>query len=134
MALLTGSLDYQSLSDVDLVIEAVFEDMDLKKTVFQKIDDICKPGCVLASNTSYLNINEIAALTSRPQDVIGLHFFSPANVMRLLEVVRGDKTSKEVLATCMKLGADIGKVAVVVGVCRGFVGNRILLRASATIR
>ena len=134
MALLTGSLDYQSLSDVDLVIEAVFEDMDLKKTVFQKIDDICKPGCVLASNTSYLNINEIAALTSRPQDVIGLHFFSPANVMRLLEVVRGDKTSKEVLATCMKLGADIGKVAVVVGGCRGFVGNRILLRASATIR
>ena len=126
MSLLTGSLDYQSLSDVDLVIEAVFEDMDLKKTVFQKIDDICKPGCVLASNTSYLNINEIAALTSRPQDVIGLHFFSPANVMRLLEVVRGDKTSKKVLATCMKLAADIAKVPVVVGVCRGFVGNRIL--------
>ena len=126
MSLLTGSLDYQSLSDVDLVIEAVFEDMDLKKTVFQKIDDICKPGCVLASNTSYLNINEIAALTSRPQDVIGLHFFSPANVMRLVEIVRGDATSKEVIATCMNLGADIGKVAVVVRVCRGFVGNRIL--------
>ena len=126
MSLLTGSLDYQALSDVDLVIEAVFEDMDLKKSVFKKIDDICKPGCVLASNTSYLNINEIAALTSRPQDVIGLHFFSPANVMRLLEVVRGDQTSKEVLATCMKFGADIGKVAVVVGGCRGFVGNRIL--------
>ena len=126
MSLLTGSLDYQGLSDVDLVIEAVFEDMDLKKSVFKKIDDICKPGCVLASNTSYLNINEIAALTSRPQDVIGLHFFSPANVMRLLEVVRGDATSKEVLATCIKIGADIGKVAVVVGVCRGFVGNRIL--------
>lgn len=126
MSLLTGALDYQSLSDVDLVIEAVFEDMDLKKTVFQKIDDICKSGCVLASNTSYLNINEIAALTSRPQDVIGLHFFSPANVMRLVEVVRGDATSKGVIATCMNLGADIGKVAVVVRVCRGFVGNRIL--------
>ena len=126
MALLTGSLDYQALSDVDLVVEAVFEDMDLKKSVFEMIDNICKPGCVLASNTSYLNINEIAAVTSRPQDVIGLHFFSPANVMRLMEIVRGDQTSKEVIATCMKLGTDIGKVAVVVGVCRGFVGNRIL--------
>ena len=126
MSLLTGSLDYEALAHVDLVIEAVFEDMDLKKSVFETIDDICKPGCILASNTSYLNINEIAAVTSRSQDVIGLHFFSPANVMRLLEVVRGDQTSKEVLATCMKLGTDIGKVAVVVGVCRGFVGNRIL--------
>ena len=126
VSLLTGSLDYEALVDVDLIIEAVFEDMDLKKTVFKAIDDICKPGCVLASNTSYLNINEIAAVTSRSEDVIGLHFFSPANVMRLLEVVRGDQTSKEVLATCMKLGTDIGKVAVVVGVCRGFVGNRIL--------
>jgi len=126
MSLLTGSLDYQALSAVDLVIEAVFEDMDLKKSVFERIDGICKPGCVLASNTSYLNINEIAAVTSRPQDVIGLHFFSPANVMRLMEIVRGDQTSKEVIATCMKLGTDIGKVAVVVGVCRGFVGNRIL--------
>jgi 3-hydroxyacyl-CoA dehydrogenase len=111
---------------VDLVIEAVFEDMDLKKSVFERIDGICKPGCVLASNTSYLNVNEIAAVTSRPQDVIGLHFFSPANVMRLMEIVRGDQTSKEVIATCMILGTDIGKVAVVVGVCRGFVGNRIL--------
>ena len=126
MSLLTGSLDYQALSAVDLVIEAVFEDMDLKKSVFERIDKICKPGCVLASNTSYLNINEIAAVTSRPQDVVGLHFFSPANVMRLMEIVRGEQTSKEVLATCMKLGTDIGKVAVVVGVCRGFVGNRIL--------
>ncbi len=126
MSLLTGSLDYEALSDVDLVIEAVFEDMDLKKSVFKKIDAICKPGCVLASNTSYLDINEIAAMTSRPEDVIGLHFFSPAHIMRLLEVVRGDATSKEVLATCMKMGADIGKVAVVVGVCPGFVGNRIL--------
>ena len=126
MSLLTGSLDYEALAHVDLVIEAVFEDMDRKKSVFETIDNICKPGCVLASNTSYLNINEIAAVTSRSQDVIGLHFFSPANVMRLLEVVRGDQTSKEVLATCMKLGTDIGKVAVVVGVCRGFVGNRIL--------
>ena len=126
MALLTGSLDYQALSEVDLVVEAVFEDMDLKKSVFERIDNICKPGCVLASNTSYLNINEIAAVTSRPQDVIGLHFFSPANVMRLMEIVRGDQTSNTVIATCMKLGTDIGKVAVVVGVCRGFVGNRIL--------
>ena len=126
MTLLTGSLDYQALSDVDLVVEAVFEDMDLKKSVFERIDHICKPGCVLASNTSYLNINEIAAVTSRPQDVIGLHFFSPANVMRLMEIVRGDQTSNTVIATCMKLGTDIGKVAVVVGVCRGFVGNRIL--------
>ena len=126
MSLLTGSLDYQALSDVDLVIEAVFEDMDLKKSVFSTIDNICKPGCVLASNTSYLNINEIAAATSRPQDVIGLHFFSPANVMRLMEIVRGDQTSNTVIATCMKVGTDIGKVAVVVGVCPGFVGNRIL--------
>jgi 3-hydroxyacyl-CoA dehydrogenase len=126
LALLTGSLDYQALSGVDLVIEAVFEDMGLKKSVFESIDDICKPGCVLASNTSYLDINEIAAVTSRPEDVIGLHFFSPANIMRLLEVVRGDATSKEVIATCMKLGADLGKAVVVVEVCRGFVGNRIL--------
>ena len=126
MASLTGSLEYQDLSDVDLVIEAVFEDMGLKKSVFKKIDSICKPGCILASNTSYLNINEIADVTSRPQDVIGLHFFSPANIMRLLEVVRGDQTSTEVLATCMKMGTGLGKVAVVVGVCRGFVGNRIL--------
>ena len=126
MSLLTGSLELEALADVDIVIEAVFEDMDLKKTVFEKIDGICKPGCILASNTSYLDINEIAAVTSRPQDVIGLHFFSPANIMRLLEVVRGDETSKEVLATCMKMGTSIGKIAVVVGVCRGFVGNRIL--------
>ena len=126
MSLLTGSLDYEALSDVDLLIEAVFEEMDIKKSVFEKIDKICKPGCILASNTSYLNINEIAAMTSRPEDVIGLHFFSPANIMRLLEIVRGDHTSKEVLATCMEMGTAIGKVAVVVGVCRGFVGNRIL--------
>lgn len=126
MSLLTGSLDYEALSDVDLLIEAVFEEMDIKKSVFEKIDKICKPGCILASNTSYLNINEIAAMTSRPEDVIGLHFFSPANIMRLLEIVRGDHTSKEVLATCMRMGTAIGKVAVVVGVCRGFVGNRVL--------
>ena len=126
MSLLTGSLDYEVLSDVDLLIEAVFEEMDIKKSVFEKIDKICKPGCILASNTSYLNINEIAAMTSRPADVIGLHFFSPANIMRLLEIVRGDHTSKEVLATCMETGTAIGKVAVVVGVCRGFVGNRVL--------
>lgn len=126
MSLLTPSLDDEDLADVDLVIEAVFEDMDLKKSVFKRIDAICKPGCILASNTSYLDINEIASVTTRPEDVIGLHFFSPANIMRLLEVVRGDKTSNEVLATCMKMGTGLGKVAVVVGVCRGFVGNRIL--------
>ena len=126
MSLLMGSLDYEALSDVDLVIEAVFEDMDLKNSVFETIDNICKQGSVLASNTSYLNINKIAAATLRPQDVIGLHFFSPANVMRLIEIVRGDETSNAVIATCMKLAKYIEKVAVVVGVCPGFVGNRIL--------
>ena len=125
-ALITGSLEMESLADVDLVIEAVFERMDIKKDIFTKLDAICKPGAILATNTSGLNIDEIAAVTKRPESVIGLHFFSPANVMRLLEIVRADHTSKEVIATSMKLAKKIGKVAVLVGVCPGFVGNRIL--------
>lgn len=126
MGLLTGSLDMADLADCDLIIEAVFENMDIKKDVFGKLDKIAKPGAILATNTSFLNVDEIAAVTSRPESVIGLHFFSPANVMRLLEIVRGDKTSKPVIATSMKLGKTIGKVAVLVGVCNGFVGNRML--------
>ena len=126
MALLTGSLELGDLRDCDLVIEAVFELMAVKKEIFAKLDSICKQGAILASNTSYLDINEIAASTKRPDHVIGMHFFSPANVMRLLEVVRGAKTSKAVIATAMKLGKTIGKVAVLVGVSHGFVGNRML--------
>jgi 3-hydroxyacyl-CoA dehydrogenase len=126
-ALITGSLSMEdSFADVDLVIEAVFERMDIKKDIFTKLDAICKPGAILATNTSGLNIDEIAAVTKRPESVIGLHFFSPANVMKLLEIVRADHTSKEVIATSMKLAKQIGKVAVLVGVCPGFVGNRIL--------
>ena len=125
-ALITGALEMESLADVDLVIEAVFERMDIKKDIFTRLDAICKPGAILATNTSGLNIDEIAAVTKRPESVIGLHFFSPANVMRLLEIVRADHTSKEVIATSMKLAKKIGKVAVLVGVCPGFVGNRIL--------
>ena len=126
MALLTPSLTLNDLADCDLVIEAVYESMDVKKEVFGKLDAICKPGAILASNTSYLDIDEIAASTSRPQDVVGMHFFSPANVMKLLEVVRGDKTAPDVLATAMAIGKKIGKVAVVAGVCHGFIGNRML--------
>ena len=126
MSLLTGSLDMNDFADCDLVIEAVFERMDIKKDVFTKLDAICKPGAILASNTSYLNIDEIAAVTKRPQDVIGLHFFSPANVMKLLEVIRGEKTAKDVIATSMKLAKKIGKVAALAGVCPGFIGNRML--------
>ena len=126
MSLITGSLDFDDLGDKDIVIEAVFENMDLKKEVFTRLDGIVKEGAVLASNTSALDVNEIAAVTERPEDVIGLHFFSPANVMRLLEIVRGEKTSNEVIATSMALGKRIGKIPVLVGVCRGFVGNRIL--------
>ena len=126
MALLTPSLTLDDLADCDLVIEAVYESMDVKKEVFGKLDTICKPGAILASNTSYLDIDEIAASTSRPQDVVGMHFFSPANVMKLLEVVRGDKTEPDVLATAMAIGKKIGKVAVVAGVCHGFIGNRML--------
>ncbi len=126
MGLLSGSLNLEDLADCDLIIEAVFENMDIKKDVFGKLDKIAKQGAVLASNTSYLNVDEIAAATSRPESVIGLHFFSPANVMRLLEIVRGEATSKPVIATSMKLAKTIGKVGVLVGVCPGFVGNRML--------
>jgi 3-hydroxyacyl-CoA dehydrogenase len=126
MALVTGSLELQDLSDCDLVIEAVFENMEVKKDIFGRLDRVAKAGAILASNTSALDLNEIASATSRPEAVIGLHFFSPANVMKLLEVVRGDKTSDSVIATSMQLAKAIGKVAVLVGVCPGFVGNRIL--------
>jgi 3-hydroxyacyl-CoA dehydrogenase len=126
MGALTPSLSLEALADCDLVIEAVYESMDVKKEVFGKLDAICKPGAILASNTSYLDIDEIAASTNRPQDVVGMHFFSPANVMKLLEVVRGEKTADDVLATAMAVGKKIGKVAVVAGVCHGFIGNRML--------
>ena len=126
MALLEGHLDKNVFREVDLVIEAVFEEMALKKSVFAELDKICKPGAILATNTSYLDVNEIAHATSRPEEVVGTHFFSPANVMKLLEIVRGEKTSKDIIATLMALSKKIGKVAVVVGVCHGFVGNRML--------
>jgi 3-hydroxyacyl-CoA dehydrogenase len=126
MALLSGSTDYAALSDVDLVIEAVFEKMSVKQAVFKSLDAVCKPGAILASNTSTLDVDEIAAATSRPEDVIGLHFFSPANVMKLLEVVKAGKTSAEVIKTTMKMAKKINKVAVLVGVCFGFVGNRMI--------
>jgi len=127
MGLITGSLSMEdSFKDVDLVIEAVFERMDIKKDIFTKLDAICKPGAILATNTSALNIDEIASVTKRPEDVIGLHFFSPANVMKLLEIVRADHTANDVIATSMKLAKQIGKVAALVGVTPGFVGNRIL--------
>ncbi|MGJ8617852.1 MAG: 3-hydroxyacyl-CoA dehydrogenase NAD-binding domain-containing protein [Sulfitobacter sp.] len=124
---LTVSTNYDSLSQADLVIEAVFEDMNVKKQVFGKLDEICKPGAVLATNTSYLDINEIAVSTSRPTDVIGLHFFSPAHVMKLLEVVVADQTAPEVVATGFALGKALGKIAVRAGVCDGFIGNRLLM-------
>jgi 3-hydroxyacyl-CoA dehydrogenase len=126
MGLLTGTLDMGALADCDLVIEAVFENMEIKKEVFGRLDTIAKTGAILASNTSYLDVNEIAAVTKRPESVLGMHFFSPANVMRLLEVVRGDRTDRRVIATAMKLARRIGKVGVLVGVCHGFVGNRML--------
>jgi len=126
MSLLTPSLSLEDLKNSDLIIEAVFENMALKKDIFGKLDKLAKPGAILATNTSALDVDEIASATSRPEAVIGLHFFSPANVMRLLEVVRADKTSKPVIATSMQLAKKIGKIAVLVGVCPGFVGNRIL--------
>ena len=126
MGRLSQTLDMQALADCDLIIEAVFEDMDLKKSIFSRLDEIAKPGAILATNTSGLDIDEIAAETSRPQDVIGLHFFSPANVMKLLEVVRADHTADDVVATAMQLSKTINKIAALVGVCPGFVGNRIL--------
>jgi len=125
-ALIAGSTDYASLAEVDLVIEAVFEDPDLKKAIFAKLDGVCKPGAILATNTSYQDVDAIAAVTQRPEDVIGTHFFSPAHIMKLLEVVRGEKTADDVLATCMKLAKRIRKVPVVSGVCYGFIGNRML--------
>ena len=131
MALITPTLSYDAFKDVDLVIEAVFENMDVKQQVFKTLDEVCKRGAILASNTSYLNIDTIAGFTQRPQDVIGLHFFSPANVMRLLEIVRGAKTAPDVLATSMKLARKIKKTAVVSGVCDGFIGNRMLARYGA---
>ncbi|GAB1257895.1 hypothetical protein NBRC116494_23970 [Aurantivibrio plasticivorans] len=121
-----GTLDKGDLADCDLVIEAVFENMDLKKTIFTELDAIMKPGAILATNTSALNIDEIASVTKRPEDVIGLHFFSPANVMKLLEIVRADHTQDDVVATSMDLAKKISKIAVLVGVTPGFVGNRIL--------
>ncbi|MDP9422858.1 MAG: 3-hydroxyacyl-CoA dehydrogenase NAD-binding domain-containing protein [Pseudomonadota bacterium] len=127
MGLLNPTLDFEALADCDLIIEAVFEQMDIKKDVFGRLDKIAKPGAILASNTSYLNIDEIAASTSRPEDVVGLHFFSPANVMKLLEIVRGARTAPDVLVTAMQLAKKIKKVAVVAGVCHGFIGNRMLM-------
>ncbi len=126
MSLLSTTLSYDDLKDADLVIEAVFEEMGVKEKVFKELDCVMKPGAILASNTSTLDLNQIAAFTKRPQDVIGLHFFSPANVMKLLEVVRGEKTAKDVLATVMALGKKIRKTAVVSGVCDGFIGNRMI--------
>ena len=126
MSLINGDVSINSLSKKDLIIEAVFENMDLKKEIFSKLNTVAKNGAILATNTSGLDINEIASTTDRPENVIGLHFFSPANVMKLLEVVRGEKTSNEVIATSMAMAKSIGKIAALVGVCPGFVGNRIL--------
>lgn len=123
---LTPTLEPSALAEADLIIEAVFEDMEVKKEVFGRLDALAKPGAILATNTSTLDVNEIAAATSRPEDVLGLHFFSPANVMKLVEIVRGERTSAEVLATALKLTKRLGKVGVVVGVCDGFVGNRMI--------
>ncbi|PPR36608.1 MAG: Fatty acid oxidation complex subunit alpha [Alphaproteobacteria bacterium MarineAlpha9_Bin6] len=130
MSLITPTLSYDDIANADIVVEAVFEEMDIKKEVFRKLDDIMKPDAILATNTSTLDVDEIAAVTERPEMVIGTHFFSPANVMRLLEVVRGAHTKKEVIATVMQLGKTIKKVPVLVGVCDGFVGNRMLARYS----
>lgn len=127
MGLLTPTLDFDGLADCDLIIEAVYENMDVKKEIFTRLDKIAKPGAILASNTSYLDIDEIAAVTKRPQDVLGMHFFSPANIMKLLEVVRGAKTAPGVLLTAMQIGKKIRKVPVVAGVCYGFIGNRMLM-------
>ena len=127
MGNLNPTLDFAALADCDLIIEAVYENMDVKKDIFTRLDRIARPGAILASNTSYLNINEIAAATSRTGDVVGMHFFSPANVMKLLEVVRGDKTAPDVLLTAMTVGKKIRKVPVIAGVCHGFIGNRMLM-------
>jgi len=126
MALLSTTLSYDDLKDADLVIEAVFEEIGVKEAVFKELDRVMKPGAILASNTSTLDLNKIASFTKRPEDVVGLHFFSPANVMKLLEVVRGEKTAKDVLATVMTVAKKIKKTAVVSGVCDGFIGNRMI--------
>ncbi|MEJ6023226.1 3-hydroxyacyl-CoA dehydrogenase NAD-binding domain-containing protein [Ramlibacter sp. PS4R-6] len=126
MGLLKTTLAYDDLKDADLIIEAVFEEMGVKQKVFEQLDAVAKPGAILASNTSTLDVNKIASFTKRPQDVVGMHFFSPANVMKLLEVVRGDKTAKDVLATVMAIAKAIKKTAVVSGVCDGFIGNRMI--------
>jgi len=126
MALITTTLSYDDLKNADLIVEAVFEELGVKEQVFRRLDEIAKPGAILASNTSTLDVDKIAAFTKRPQDVVGTHFFSPANVMKLLEVVRGEKTAKDVLATVMKLAKKIKKTAVVSGVCDGFIGNRMI--------
>ncbi|MFT3930968.1 MAG: 3-hydroxyacyl-CoA dehydrogenase NAD-binding domain-containing protein [Spongiibacteraceae bacterium] len=126
LALLTATTSYDDIADADLVIEAVFEKIEIKKVVFEKLDKVCKPGAILATNTSTLDVNAIAAITSRPQDVIGLHFFSPANVMKLLEIVRAETTADDVIVTALKMAKRIGKLSIVVGVCFGFVGNRML--------
>ncbi len=126
MALITPTLDYNALKDADVIIEAVFETMEVKEVVFKKLDEVAKPGAILATNTSGLDVNQIATYTQRPGDVIGMHFFSPANVMKLLENVRGKATEKDVIATVMSFSKKIGKIPVLVGVCEGFVGNRML--------
>ena len=127
IGLLNPTLDFDELAHCDLIIEAVFEQMEIKKEIFGRLDKIAKPGAILASNTSYLNVDEIAASTSRPQDVLGMHFFSPANIMKLLEIVRGAKTAPDALMTAMAVAKRIRKVAVVAGVCHGFIGNRMLM-------
>jgi 3-hydroxyacyl-CoA dehydrogenase len=126
MSLITGTVAYDEIAGADIVIEAVFEDMAVKSEVFRQLDKVMKPGAILATNTSTLDVNKIAAVTSRPQDVIGLHFFSPANVMKLLEIVRGAQTGKDVLATALALSKKLKKTGVVAGVCDGFIGNRML--------
>jgi len=126
LALIGGTLDYAGIADADIVVEAVFEDMGVKETVFRRLDEVMKPGAILASNTSTLDLDRIAAFTQRPQDVIGLHFFSPANVMKLLEIVRGKETGKDVLATSLALSKKLKKTGVVSGVCDGFIGNRMI--------
>ena len=128
MKRISGALSLDALNDSDLIIEAVFENMNLKKQIFSELDRVAKQGAILASNTSALDLNEIAASTNRPEDVIGLHFFSPANVMKLLEIVRAEKSSDDVIATAMQLAQTIDKIAVLVGVCPGFVGNRMLFK------
>ena len=133
VALLTPTLDFNALANADIVIEAAYEDMAVKQDVFKRLDAVSKRGAILATNTSTLDVDQIAAATTRPQDVIGTHFFSPANVMRLLEVVRGEKTSDDVLATVMQIAKRLKKVGVVSGVCDGFIGNRMLEQYLAPI-